>query len=64
MPPAPEAAVDKAASNGRRAVDFVCEEDVKRAIAAGEKIYINAKTIVTPAARELGDEREVFAKAG
>src|SRR5262245_11995572 len=55
---------DKSESNGRRAVDCVCEEDVKRAIAAGEKIYINAKTIVTPAARELGEHREVFAKAG
>jgi acetaldehyde dehydrogenase (acetylating) len=62
--PAPPALMDKVSSNGRRAVDFVCEEDVKRAIAAGEKIYINAKTIITPAARELGDEREVFAKAG
>jgi acetaldehyde dehydrogenase (acetylating) len=52
----------KSASNGRLAVDFVCEDDVKRAIAAGEKIYVNSKTIVTPAARELGEHREVFAK--
>jgi acetaldehyde dehydrogenase (acetylating) len=63
-PPTPPIMVDKSESNGRRAVDFVCEEDVKRAIASGEKIYINAKTIVTPAARELGEHREVFAKAG
>ena len=49
------------ASNGR-VYDFVCEEDVKRAIASREKIYINAKTIITPAARELGDERDVFAR--
>lgn len=42
--------------------DFVCEEDVKRAIAAREKIYINGKTIITPAARELGEERDVFAR--
>jgi acetaldehyde dehydrogenase (acetylating) len=60
-PPAPPA---KAASNGYRAVDFVCEEDVKRALSKGEKIYINAKTIITPSARELGEPREVFAKAG
>jgi hypothetical protein len=51
-------------SNGHRAVDFVCEDDVKRALAAGGKIYVNAKTIITPAARELGEQREVFAKAG
>ncbi len=48
-------------ANGR-IYDFVCEEDVKRAIAARERIYINQKTIITPAARELGDERDVFAR--
>jgi acetaldehyde dehydrogenase (acetylating) len=49
------------ATNGR-IYDFVCEEDVKRAIASREKIYVNNKTIITPAARELGEEREVFAR--
>jgi hypothetical protein len=62
--PVPPISIDKSESNGHRAVDFVCEEDVKRALAAGEKIYVNAKTIITPAARELGEQREVFAKAG
>lgn len=54
------------ASNGTskgRVYDFVCEEDVKRAIAAREKIYINSKTIITPAARELAEERDVFARS-
>jgi acetaldehyde dehydrogenase (acetylating) len=53
------------ASNGAKpkTVDFVSEDDVKRAIEKGEKIYITAKTIITPSARDLGDEREVFAKA-
>jgi ethanolamine utilization cobalamin adenosyltransferase len=50
-----------AVSNGR-VYDFVCEEDVKRAVASREKIYINGKTIITPAARELGEERDVFAR--
>jgi hypothetical protein len=51
--------------NGHKplAADFVCEDDVKRAIVKGEKIYISAKTIITPSARELGEAREVFAKA-
>jgi acetaldehyde dehydrogenase (acetylating) len=49
------------AANGR-VYDFVCEEDVRRAIAARERIYVNQKTIITPAARELGDERDVFAR--
>ncbi len=52
------------AANGSKpkAVDFVSEDDVKRAIENGEKIYTTAKTIITPSARDLGDEREVFAK--
>jgi acetaldehyde dehydrogenase (acetylating) len=53
--------IDKSESNGHRAVDFVCEADVKHALAAGEKIYVNAKTIITPAARELGEPQDVFA---
>lgn len=54
--------VTPASSNGRSPVDFVCEDDVRKAIAKGEKIYVNARTIITPAARELGDTKEVFAK--
>ena len=50
------------AANGRKAIDFVSEDDVRRAIQKGEKIYINARTIITPAARDLGDPAEVFAK--
>jgi acetaldehyde dehydrogenase (acetylating) len=52
----------QAASNGKRAVDFVCEDDVRRAIQKGEKIYTNARTIITPAARDMGEAAEVFAK--
>jgi acetaldehyde dehydrogenase (acetylating) len=55
-PPAPAAV-----TNGR-VYDFVCEDDVKRAIASREKIYINSKTIITPAARDLGEDRDVFAR--
>ncbi|HET9478878.1 MAG TPA: hypothetical protein VFO72_06015, partial [Pyrinomonadaceae bacterium] len=50
-------------SNGNRAaVEFVSEDDVKRAIQRGDKIYINSKTIITPAARDIGEPAEVFAK--
>lgn len=52
-----------AATNGKRAVDFVCEDDVRRAIQKGEKIYVGARTIITPAARDIGESAEVFAKA-
>jgi acetaldehyde dehydrogenase (acetylating) len=51
-----------AAVNGSKTVDFVSEDDVKRAIQKGEKIYINAKTIITPAARDIGEPAEIFAK--
>jgi hypothetical protein len=51
------------ATNGNKAaVDFVSEDDVKRAIQRGDKIFINAKTIITPAARDIGEPAEVFAK--
>jgi hypothetical protein len=58
----PAAASNKAASNGR-VYDFVCEEDVRRAIASREKIYVNNKTIITPSARDLGETHEVFARS-
>ena len=55
----------ESAGNGAKpkAVDFVSEEDVKRAVEKGEKIYVTAKTIITPSARDLGDEKEIFAKS-
>lgn len=43
-------------------VDFVSEDDVRRAIGDGKKIYISKKTILTPSARDLGEEKEVFAR--
>ncbi|CAN5536482.1 acetaldehyde dehydrogenase (acetylating) [soil metagenome] len=43
-------------------VNFVCEDDVRRAVDNGEKIYISKKTILTPSARDLGEEKEVFAR--
>ncbi len=45
----------------RVARDFVSETDVREALAKGEKIYISKKTILTPSARDLGDEKEIFA---
>ena len=49
-------------ANGHKAIDFVSEDDVRRAIQNGEKIYINGRTIITPAARDIGEPAEVFAK--
>ncbi len=52
------------ATNGAKpkTVDFVSETDVKTAIETGVKIYVTAKTIITPSARDLGEEKEIFAK--
>lgn len=41
-------------------LDFVSEDDVRRAIGNGKKIPITKKTILTPSARDLGEEKEVF----
>jgi acetaldehyde dehydrogenase (acetylating) len=46
----------------RDPVDFVSETDVRAAVEKGEKIYITAKTILTPAARDLGEEKDIFAR--
>jgi len=45
-------------------VDFVCEEDVRQAIGAGRTILIGESTIVTPAARDLGDAHRIFVSTG
>src|SRR6185369_4846011 len=64
--PAPTNAAERkpapSSNNGAKAVDFVSEDDVRRAIQKGEKIYVNARTIITPSARDIGDPAEVFAK--
>jgi acetaldehyde dehydrogenase (acetylating) len=60
--PAANGGAQTAPANGHKAVDFVSEDDVRRAIQKGEKIYVNAKTIITPSARDIGEPAEVFAK--
>jgi ethanolamine utilization cobalamin adenosyltransferase len=44
--------------------DFVCEEDVRQALKTGRKITIGERTIVTPAARDLGEQHRLFVQAG
>ena len=45
------------------ALEFVCEEDVRNAIQAGRKLIVSERAIITPAARELGEEHRVFTVA-
>jgi len=46
-----------------RPAEFVCEEDVRQALRTGAKIVLDSRTIVTPAARDLGEEKRVFIDA-
>ena len=41
-------------------VTFVCEDDIRQALRKDEKIYVTSKSIITPAARDLGTEKEVL----
>jgi acetaldehyde dehydrogenase (acetylating) len=58
----PANAGSQPSGNGRKAAEFVSEDDVKRALQKGEKIYVGPRTIITPSARDIGDPAEVFAK--
>jgi hypothetical protein len=54
--PAVEKPVEKPA-------EFVCEEDVRTALKQSRKIVIGERSIVTPAARDLGEQHRIFVQA-
>jgi ethanolamine utilization cobalamin adenosyltransferase len=39
---------------------FVSENDVRQAMTRGKRIFVGRKTILTPSARDLGQEHDVF----
>ena len=41
-------------------MEFVCEADVRMAVHHSAKIYVSAKTIITPAARDMASQFDVF----
>jgi acetaldehyde dehydrogenase (acetylating) len=51
-------------SVGDKPADFVCEEDVKQALKHGRRIVIGDRSLITPAARDLGEQHRVFVHAG
>ncbi len=58
-PPPPQSGA--ATSAGTPAVvSFVCEDDIRQALRKGEKIYVTPKSIITPAARDLGTDKDVL----
>jgi acetaldehyde dehydrogenase (acetylating) len=50
----------KTPTPGIRVAEFVCENDVRVALTKQEKIFIGPKTILTPSARDLGNDHETF----
>jgi acetaldehyde dehydrogenase (acetylating) len=64
-PPAGSSGREPAAysSANQTPLEFVCEEDVRLAIQAGRKLVVGERAIVTPAARDLGEQHQVFTVA-
>ena len=59
--PAPTPAAAPPVSRPKpRPVDFVSEEEIRAALKRKEKILIGSKTIITPAARDLAAQHDVF----
>ncbi len=62
-PPSPAAAPATAmpgSSASTPPLSFVCEDDVRDALKAGRKLVLSERAIVTPAARDLGEQHQVF----
>jgi len=62
-PPPPAAQETYVGSEPAGPVDFVCEDDVRQAVENGRRISVDDRTIVTPAARDLGERHGVFVRA-
>ena len=67
-PSAPPPAASKSSVSPSPPVEkpaaFVCEDDVRQAIRAGQTLVISDKSIVTPSARDLGEAQGVFRQLG
>ena len=62
--PSPKAAPSPGPSEPlSKPLDFVCEDDVRQAIRQGRKLVVGERTIVTPAARDLGEQHRLFVQA-
>jgi acetaldehyde dehydrogenase (acetylating) len=56
----PKSSAAKSGTTTPAAMTFVCEDDVRQALRKGEKIYVTPKSIITPAARDLGTDKDVL----
>jgi acetaldehyde dehydrogenase (acetylating) len=64
VPATPVSSPATPASTSETPAEFVCEDDVRAALKAGKTVLIGEKTIITPSARDLGEEKKVFVHAG
>jgi acetaldehyde dehydrogenase (acetylating) len=62
--PAPGPAAPAADAAPEPPATFVCEEDVRQAVKLGRRIPVGERTIITPAARDLGQTHGVFLTPG
>jgi acetaldehyde dehydrogenase (acetylating) len=63
LPEAKPSAVAGAPQPVSKPLEFVCEDDVRQALRHGRKLVIGERTIVTPAARDFGEQHRVFVAA-
>jgi hypothetical protein len=61
--PRSDSVAEKPPSAVSKPLDFVCEDDVRQALRHGKKLVIGERTIVTPAARDLGEQHRLFVTA-
>jgi hypothetical protein len=62
--PAPVVPATAPTSEALPIADFVCEDDVRKAVAQSKKIYIGPRTIVTPSARDLALRSDTLVPTG
>jgi hypothetical protein len=62
-PAGPRPGLGHASDPTSKPLDFVCEDDVRRAIQAGQQLVVSERAIVTPAARDLGEQHRIFSTA-
>ncbi len=65
-PAAPAPTPPPAVAQGAPAptLEFVCEADVRQAMRQKHKLRIGPKTLITPAARDLGEQEKIFDSSG
>jgi acetaldehyde dehydrogenase (acetylating) len=56
----PASAVAPTVEPNPKPLDFVCEDDVRAALQTGRTLTVSERAIITPAARDLGEQHRVF----